>query len=139
MARLQKIVPYVFKILLVFILAAILIVRPTAPKSQFLEPLGTTMAAIFFASLILYSMSSHKNNPVKRVLELKIFKFFGTYSYSMYIFHVPILAVVRPALFQYLQKHIPHTIAFMLDNLICLGLVIAISQVNMVLQLKNLR
>jgi peptidoglycan/LPS O-acetylase OafA/YrhL len=129
-ARLQTIVPYVFKILLVFILAAIAIKRPAAPKSQFLEPLGTTVAAIFFASLILYCMSSHKRNLVKKVLENKILIFFGSYSYSMYIFHVPILAVIRPALFQFLQKHIHHTIAFMLDNLICMFLVIAASQVT---------
>jgi peptidoglycan/LPS O-acetylase OafA/YrhL len=129
-ARLQTIVPYVFKILLVFILVAIAIKRPDAPKSQFLEPLGTTVVAIFFASLILYCMSSHKRNLVKKVLENRLLIFFGSYSYSMYIFHVPILAVIRPALFQFLQKHIHHTIAFMLDNLICLVLVIAVSQLT---------
>ena len=48
----------------------------------------------------------------------------------MYIFHVPILAVVRPALFQYLQKHIPHAVAFAVDNLLCLILVIAMGQIT---------
>jgi peptidoglycan/LPS O-acetylase OafA/YrhL len=48
----------------------------------------------------------------------------------MYIFHVPILAVVRPALFQYLQKYIPHSAAFALDNLLCLILVIAMGQIT---------
>jgi peptidoglycan/LPS O-acetylase OafA/YrhL len=127
-AKLEKIVPYIFKILLIVVLTAIALVRPTAPKDQFLEPFGTTVVAVFFASLILYCMSSHKNNLIKRVLELRIFLFFGRYSYSMYIFHVPILALLRPAIFQYLQKHISHSIAFMAANLICFISVIAISQ-----------
>ncbi len=127
---LNKIAPYFFKILLIVLLLAIAVVRPKMPNNQFLEPVGTTLFAIFFAAMMLYCLSVHKNNLVKRILELKVLRFFGKYSYSMYIFHVPVLALLRPNLFVFLHKHMPSNFAYVIDNIICFVLVILVSQIT---------
>ncbi len=144
---LEKIVPYIFKILLVVLFLAIMIARPRTPwpsgsgkgglihqllmpQGQFLLPLGNTIFAIFFAALILYCMSPHKNNTAKWLLELPILRFFGKYSYAMYIFHVPILALLRPDLAVTLTKHMPKSIAFVSANFICLILTMAAALVS---------
>ncbi|MFT4153049.1 acyltransferase family protein [Parafilimonas sp.] len=117
---LNKTAPYIFKLLGAVLLIAILIYRPRMPGERFLEPLGTTLFAILFAGMLLYCLSDHKRNYVKRFLELRLFTFLGKYSYSLYIFHVPILVLIRHRLTALLQEHIKGGAAFLLSSIICL-------------------
>lgn len=134
---LEKIAPYILKILFFVLFVAIMIARPRTPwpsdthrsgfiyellmpQGQFLLPFGNTVFAIFFGTLILYCMSPHKNNITKWLFELPILRFLGKYSYAMYLFHVPILALLRPDIAAVLQRYLPKTIAFFSAGLICL-------------------
>ena len=127
---LEKAVPYIFKILFVVLTAALLLFRPHAPSNQFMEPFGTTIFAIFFAALILYCLSTSQNSFTKRLLESKMLRFFGKYSYAMYIFHVPVLALLRPGMVVFFHKYMGNSSAFLLANFFCLAFTLIAGQIS---------
>lgn len=118
---LNKIAPFIFKLLGTILVVLLFIYRPRMLGEQFLEPIGTTLFAILFGGMILYCLSDHKRNFVKRFLELKLFTFLGKYSYSIYIFHAPVLALMRPGLTSFLHEYMRSGYAYVLSNIICLA------------------
>ena len=60
---------------------------------------GYTLAATFSASLIGILVTHPETGIVRKIFRNRILSFFGKYSYSMYLLHVPIsIAIIRPLL-----------------------------------------
>jgi peptidoglycan/LPS O-acetylase OafA/YrhL len=63
--------------------------------SPFTRGLGFTLFAIFYASLIVVLLTDAPNAPLRRVIDNAPLRFFGKYSYGIYVIHfvmVPTLA-----------------------------------------------
>ncbi|MBP0019355.1 MAG: acyltransferase [Cyanobacteria bacterium SBLK] len=83
-------------------LTAIFIIRG---KFDRLDPLiqsfGYSLLAIFFGSLLIFSLYLSEDCLFVRVLSWSPFRQLGRISYSFYIYHVPILALFRNSLTRY--------------------------------------
>jgi peptidoglycan/LPS O-acetylase OafA/YrhL len=55
---------------------------------------GFTLLSALFGSLIVFCLTCDQNNVVRRSLESPVLRFFGKYSYSMYIFHMPLIVIL---------------------------------------------
>jgi peptidoglycan/LPS O-acetylase OafA/YrhL len=58
---------------------------------------GFTMLALFFASLLVLLLSCGPHHPVGRVFRSAGLRFFGRYSYGLYVFHHPLLFITTPS------------------------------------------
>jgi len=56
---------------------------------------GFTSLALFFGSLLTLAITSAEGSVLKRLLCSRLLKFFGRYSYGLYVFHHPIVLVLR--------------------------------------------
>lgn len=60
---------------------------------------GLSLASTFFAGLIGWSVSTAEDAPINRVLISAWLRSIGKYSYAMYLFHMPILALLVPVVY----------------------------------------
>ncbi len=58
---------------------------------------GYSAVAALFAAMLWAAY--HQRGILRRIFEMKWLRFFGVYSYSIYLFHLPIRAVVRDTVF----------------------------------------
>jgi len=54
--------------------------------------LGYSLNVLLFGSILILTATGH--TPLKKLMENPIMVFFGKYSYSLYIFHVPIYYIL---------------------------------------------
>jgi peptidoglycan/LPS O-acetylase OafA/YrhL len=73
-----------------FLVMAVL--APTYPKLLMVG--GYTTVALFTAGLIAAFVSYPESAPIRRLFQNKVLFFFGKYSYSMYLFHLPVTLVI---------------------------------------------
>ena len=57
---------------------------------------GTTAAVAFFAASIGVAVTRPESSLFNRVLALSGLRVFGKYSYAIYLFHSPIMELLRP-------------------------------------------
>jgi peptidoglycan/LPS O-acetylase OafA/YrhL len=80
------------------IFLALVITAPTTPHpgSGYIPlTIGVyTSVALFTAGLIAAFSTYPETALVRRLFQNKIFSFFGEYSYSMYLFHIPVMLIV---------------------------------------------
>lgn len=76
---------------ILFISAAIIVVIIIHQKKlDFANLIDTfTLWDLFFGSVLIFSISQ-KNNWLKSLLGTRLFKFFGKYSYGLYVYHQPV-------------------------------------------------
>jgi peptidoglycan/LPS O-acetylase OafA/YrhL len=56
---------------------------------------GFTLLAIGFVGLLVLALTSGPSHPLVRLLNARVLRTLGKYSYAIYFFHVPIQAVIR--------------------------------------------
>lgn len=61
---------------------------------------GYTLAAIFSAALVTILMTYPETSMFRRLFQLKPLIFFGKYSYSIYLLHVPIILILLDVLWR---------------------------------------
>lgn len=64
--------------------------------------IGYTINALFFAFILLFALSP--NNYLSRILSSSIMRFFGKYSYGLYMFHPICFGIINYAVFKYFKE-----------------------------------
>lgn len=68
---------------------------PKADLDRFNDPVfgiyGYTLLAVFWGAAMLTALSYASGNPVRKILECGTLRFFGKYSYGLYVLHWPLL------------------------------------------------
>jgi peptidoglycan/LPS O-acetylase OafA/YrhL len=73
------------------LILAIIVVRHTLdPLDPVMQTLGYSLLAVFFGALLILSLTS----PLQRVLNLGILRWFGKYSYGIYVWHYVFFVLV---------------------------------------------
>ncbi len=72
-----------------FVLAALALYGQFRYDSFTMNTIGYTVVAIFFLLLIDLCLPGQNGNNFERFFDHPFFKFFGKYSYALYIFHLP--------------------------------------------------
>src|SRR5262249_37618901 len=60
---------------------------------------GFSAVALFVAAVLMEAVSGDLSNRLQRICESPFLIFFGKYSYSIYLFHLPIRAAIRDLVF----------------------------------------
>lgn len=68
-------------------------------ESYLTATLGYSLLAVFFASVLLLAVRATSKDIIHKVLTHPILIAFGKYSYSMYLFHLPVRAFIRDVFF----------------------------------------
>lgn len=61
--------------------------------------IGYTLVAIIFTQLLVVALHSSKASWTRVVLGSRFLRFFGKYSYAIYLFHLPLRAAIRDSFF----------------------------------------
>jgi peptidoglycan/LPS O-acetylase OafA/YrhL len=69
---------------------------------KYFTTFGYTVLAIVFGCLLLISLTDHPYNVFKKFLETGVMRFFGKYSYGIYVYHMIVLRIAE----QQLEPHI---------------------------------
>ncbi|HVT96124.1 MAG TPA: acyltransferase [Acidobacteriaceae bacterium] len=72
-------------------------VGPGDTPTLFMNTFELTLAGLFFGVWIGLAVASHNGNPAHRFLASPFLRFFGKYSYCLYICHLPIIVVLARA------------------------------------------
>ncbi|MGA7520946.1 MAG: acyltransferase [Acidobacteriaceae bacterium] len=138
-------------------LGGIILVRALNPNclagpgdvpSLSMDTLAISLNGIFFASCIALAMGSPIGSRSRRTLGTPVLRFFGKYSYCLYVCHLPIVTVLAKAGFSNdqlaLRLHTNQFVGAVVVNVICfaVSLAVALASWNLYekqwLKLKNL-
>ena len=64
-----------------------------------MQTLGYSCLAVLFGALLVMALAAPPGAPIRRVLMMPALRRVGIYSYSMYLLHLPLRAVVRDHVF----------------------------------------
>jgi len=67
--------------------------------------IGYSLIGAFFAQILISVLNAPKGSIVNRIFASGFLTFFGKYSYAIYLFHLPIRAVIRDLFFGDKQFH----------------------------------
>jgi peptidoglycan/LPS O-acetylase OafA/YrhL len=114
----------------VILCIAVIGFKATDYRNEFSARAGYTLNAIFFSSLLLIALSNHPGNVFHRVFSTPVMRWFGKYSYGLYVIHYPAYYLVEA------YKYYPtHT----LDSLSKIGTVTAAVLITIPLTLLSYR
>lgn len=70
---------------------------PGDSPTFFMNTFELSLAGIFFGACIALAVASRKESPGNRLLSSPFLRFFGKYSYCLYVCHMPIIVVLAKA------------------------------------------
>jgi peptidoglycan/LPS O-acetylase OafA/YrhL len=88
---LSRIAPYMFFGMLLIIAVGVYLFGSINPYTNFFSSIGYTFVDMMYASLIVLGLSDFLF--FRKLLSTSVLRFFGKYSYSMYIFHHPVVII----------------------------------------------
>jgi peptidoglycan/LPS O-acetylase OafA/YrhL len=62
------------------------------PGGVYMGSVGYTALAFFFGALLVLALDEGRS-PLPRLLSARVLRFFGRYSYGLYVIHVPVIAL----------------------------------------------
>jgi peptidoglycan/LPS O-acetylase OafA/YrhL len=68
-------------------------------ESPLTATVGFSLLAVFFAAMLLLAVGSRPGKLLHRTLTHPFMRAFGKYSYSMYLFHLPLRALLRDTVY----------------------------------------
>lgn len=72
-------------------------VGPGDTPTFFMNTFELTLAGIFFGACIVIAVGSHEQSAGHRLLASPVLRFFGKYSYGLYVCHLPVIVVFAKA------------------------------------------
>ena len=67
--------------------------------APFIQTVGYTLIALFFGSLLVLVLCARPDGALARCFDSAFLRSFGKYSYALYLFHLPLRALIRDTLF----------------------------------------
>jgi peptidoglycan/LPS O-acetylase OafA/YrhL len=58
---------------------------------RLLQTAGQTLIAVFFGAILVLALTSSRSSAIGKAAANPVLRFFGKYSYAMYVFHHPLL------------------------------------------------
>lgn len=89
---------YIMMISSSIIIFILIYTRNLSMSNIYFLSFGYTILAILFACIILFSLSDHRFNFLKKVFNTSIMVFLGKYSYGLYVYHIPVFMLLYPKL-----------------------------------------
>lgn len=121
----KRITPYIAGVVLVIILVGVYISGSANPYTPFFGTFGYSLLDIFFGCIIILGLSDFFF--FKRLFSSRILRFWGKYSYSMYIFHHPIEVYLFSTSIQFIPNKMANNL---LISIISVLLTIVISLIT---------
>ncbi|MFW5700459.1 MAG: acyltransferase family protein [Cyclobacteriaceae bacterium] len=87
---LQRYIIIFFAGALLLYLMSLMVSGSLSPLSAYFLTYGYTLNAFLFACFILISLANTRYDKIKMLYDNQFFRFFGKYSYAIYIFHWPV-------------------------------------------------
>lgn len=95
-ARLRRMAPAVLAAAAAVVAAAPLHPSGFDPGGAYMVAAGYTALALLFAAVLVLAVDG-RASPLPRLLSTRPLRFFGRYSYGLYVVHVPVIALGRLA------------------------------------------
>jgi peptidoglycan/LPS O-acetylase OafA/YrhL len=73
-----------------------------------LSTIGFSLIAVLFGAVLLLAVTAEPASALARVLGSRVLRVFGTYSYGIYLMHLPLRAVIREVVFGPSWVKAPH-------------------------------
>lgn len=89
--------PAFFAVILVRVASPNCTDGPGASPVFLMSTVELTLAAILFSSSLAIAIDGGRNHTMQRVLSTSFLRFFGKYSYCLYVCHLPLIAVLAKA------------------------------------------
>jgi peptidoglycan/LPS O-acetylase OafA/YrhL len=96
LARLRRIAPAVLAASAAVLAGATLHPSGFDPGGAYMVAAGYSALAFFFAAVLVLALGA-RTAPLPRLLSGRALRFFGRYSYGLYVVHVPLIALARMA------------------------------------------
>jgi peptidoglycan/LPS O-acetylase OafA/YrhL len=79
--------------------AAFLLAGELSPEDPRVQVVGFSVLAVFFGALLVLVLQAGQGDRLGRIFSSASLRMFGKYSYALYLFHLPLRAVIRDVLF----------------------------------------
>ena len=119
---LEKTAPFVLFGALAVLLGIILLTRSLTLMNPAFIRLGYTIIALLFGALLLYALST--GTLVKKVAETPFLRWFGKYSYGIYIYHWTLYLLLFPVLSDWLTGINNLNVRGFVISSICIGIIL---------------
>ncbi|MEG4204417.1 acyltransferase [Microcoleus sp. Pol7_A1] len=92
------------------------------PFNPVVQSIGFSIIAIFFSSLLILSVTQSENSLLVRCLSWLPLQQLGTISYGLYVYHFPILWMLRDRIYEYVGESfiLGHLASFLVGGVLTL-------------------
>jgi peptidoglycan/LPS O-acetylase OafA/YrhL len=77
----------------------------TGYRDEFFVRGGYTLLALFFGGLLLIVLSGHQGNFLREMFAMQFFRWFGQYSYGLYVIHYPVYYLLEMYMYEFYPEH----------------------------------
>lgn len=117
---------------LLYVLALVLFFVFSGKGAFWIQSIKYLFFAILAATLIIFSLSPSRWNPVPRIMNQKHLRYLGRISYSLYVFHPlifsPVIGIIVPLLEQ--TKNLPQPMLILAGAILSLGITILVAALS---------
>ena len=110
------------------LVAIVVLTREVAFYSPWMVTFGISLWALFFGGCLVIVLQSEKRTLIHRMTSSRLFRFFGKYSYCIYLCHQPlILALVRFGVTSNRLAVIFHSRTLAIAGVNCIAILLAVA------------